>query len=123
MNCHIADIELLSAGLMHHFHLLCDTNAFVQSRQTLVYKRLKGQGISEVRHPDANMVRTKCWKYNYSPEGYAALYDLQGDPQEIHNLGGQPGFEDTEYEMKTHLLHWLTTADEADQIAPRWRRP
>ena len=114
---------MLSAGLMHHLHLLFDTNAFVQSRQTLVYKSLKGQGIREVRHPDVKMVRTKRWKYNSSPEAYAELYDHQGDPQQIHNLAGQPGFEDTEYEMKTHLLHSLTTADEADQIAPRWRRP
>ena len=69
------------------------------------------------------MVRTKRWKYNYYPEGYAELYDLQADPQEMHNLAGQPGFEDTEHEMKNQLLHWLTTADEADQIAPRWLRP
>jgi len=25
--------------------------------------------------------------------------------------------------MKDRLLHWLTTADETDQIAPRWLRP
>ena len=89
----------------------------------LDFQFVKGQGISEVRHPDAKMVRTKRWKYNYYPEGYAELYDLQADPQEMHNLAGQPGFEDTEHEMKNHLLHWLTTADESDQIAPRWLRP
>jgi arylsulfatase len=89
----------------------------------LDFQFIKGQGISEVRHPDAKMVRTNRWKYNYYPEGFAELYDLQADPQEMHNLAGQPGFEDTEHEMKDRLLHWLTTADEPDQIAPRWLRP
>ena len=41
----------------------------------------KGKGIKGVRHPDAKMVRTRRWKYNYYPEGYAELYDLKTDPQ------------------------------------------
>ncbi|MEW6306192.1 MAG: sulfatase-like hydrolase/transferase, partial [Verrucomicrobiota bacterium] len=42
----------------------------------------KGQGIKGIRHPDAKMVRTERWKYNYYPEGYAELYDLKNDPGE-----------------------------------------
>ncbi len=83
----------------------------------------KGRGIKGIRHPDAKMVRTRRWKYNYYPEGFAELYDLQQDPHEMHNLAGEPEHADIETEMKDRLLHWLTTADETDQIAPRWLRP
>jgi choline-sulfatase len=80
----------------------------------------KGRGVADIRHPDAKMVRTKRWKYNYYPEGYAELYDLDADPNELTNLAGRPEQRDVEAAMKDRLLQWLTTADEADQIAPRW---
>jgi arylsulfatase A-like enzyme len=80
----------------------------------------KGRGVAGIRHPDAKMVRTQRWKYNYYPEGYAELYDLDVDPTEQINLAGRPEQRDVEAEMKDRLLKWLTTADESDQIAPRW---
>lgn len=82
----------------------------------------KNKGIDGVRHPDAKMVRTTRWKFNYYPEGYAELFDLQKDPGEKTNLAGQPATQAIESEMKDRLLRWLVTADEADQIAPRWLR-
>ncbi len=87
------------------------------------FEFIKGEGIRGIRHPDARMVRTQRWKYVYYPEGFEELYDLESDPHEMTNLA-----EDTEYreqiqEMKDRLLHWLTTADEPDQIAPRWLPP
>lgn len=83
----------------------------------------KRVGIKGIRHPDAKMVRTRRWKYNYYPEGYAELYDLQNDPREMKNLADDPMYREVVFEMKDRLLHWLTTADETDQIAPRWLRP
>lgn len=83
----------------------------------------KGKGIKGVRHPDTKMVRTHRWKYNYYPEGYAELYDLQNDPHETRNLHDNPQFREVEYAMKDRLLHWLVTAAETDQIAPKWLRP
>ena len=83
----------------------------------------KGRGIKGVRHPDAKMVRTRRWKYNYYPDGYAELYDLQADPGETENLTGNPQFAAVQRRMKDRLLHWLITAGETDQIAPRWLRP
>ncbi len=83
----------------------------------------KGQGIKGVRHPDAKMVRTRRWKYNYYPAGFAELYDLENDPREQRNLHGDPKYQEIEQSMKDRLLQWLITADEADQIAPRWLRP
>ena len=83
----------------------------------------KGKGVKGIRHPDAKMVRTRRWKYNYYPQGHAELYDLQADPKEYVNLAGQPGHQQIEQHMKDLLLHWLTTADEPDQIARRWEIP
>lgn len=83
----------------------------------------KGKGVKGVRHPDAKMVRTRDWKYNYYPGGPAELYDLRNDPDEYRNLAGDPRHAAVESQMKDRLLHWLTTADEADQIAPKWLVP
>lgn len=87
------------------------------------FEFIKGEGIRDIRHPDAKMVRTRRWKYVYYPEGYEELYDLEADPLEMTNLADDPEQRERIYEMKDRLLHWLTTADEADQIAPRWLRP
>ncbi len=87
------------------------------------FEFIKGEGIRGIRHPDAKMVRTRRWKFVYYPEGFSELYDLQSDPQEMTNLAADPKHREQVYEMKDRLLHWLTTADEADQIAPRWLRP
>lgn len=83
----------------------------------------KGKGVKGIRHPDAKMVRTARWKYNYYPEGYAELYDLQNDPGEQNNLANDPAHKPVVDEMKQRLLNWLIAADEADQIAPRWVIP
>ena len=83
----------------------------------------KGKGIKGIRHPDAKMVRTRQWKYNYYPEGYAELYDLENDPDEYHNLSSDSRYAEVENWMKDYLLKWLTTADETDQIAPKWLVP
>ncbi len=89
----------------------------------LDFQFLKGEGIHGVRHPDARMVRTSQWKLNYYPAGDAELYDLENDPSEMHNLHGEPEYRDIEADLKDRLLHFLVTADETDQIAPRWLRP
>jgi arylsulfatase A-like enzyme len=83
----------------------------------------KGKGVKGVRHPDAKMVRTRRWKYNYYPDGYAELYDLEHDPHEQHNLAADPAQKPVVDEMQRRLLNWLITADEVDQIAPRWLIP
>lgn len=80
----------------------------------------KGKGIKGIRYPDAKMVRTQGWKYNYYPDGYAELYDLEKDPDEYNNLAGQAEYAETERKMKDRLLHWMVTADAPDQIAPKW---
>ena len=83
----------------------------------------KWKGIKTVRHPDAKMVRTRRWKFNYYPEGYVELYDLRNDPDETQNLHDLEEYEEVEKMMKDRLLKWLVTAGETDQIAPKWLLP
>ena len=87
------------------------------------FEFIKGKGIRGIRHPDAKMVRTRRWKYVSYPEGFAELYDLDSDPLEMNNLAEDLEHREQTYAMKDRLLHWLATADEPDQIAPRWLRP
>lgn len=77
-----------------------------------------GKGVAGIRHPDCKMVRTRDWKFNYYPGHGGELYDLANDPGETRNL-----YRDRTSivrEMKDRLLDWMITADEADQIAPKW---
>ena len=81
----------------------------------------KGKGIKGIRHPDAKMARTVRWKLNYYASGEGELYDLHNDPDEEENLFRDPERAPVVREMKDRILEWLMTADETDQIAPRWR--
>jgi hypothetical protein len=49
-----------------------------------------------------------------------ALYDLKNDPREVNNLAGAASCRPVLDGMRTALLDWLITADEVDQIAPRF---
>ncbi len=80
----------------------------------------KDKGVKGIRHPDAKMIRTRDWKYNYYPEGFAELYHLRDDPNEQHNLAGDPAYRKTEAELRDRILHWLVTSVETDQIAEKW---
>ncbi len=92
----------------------------VITSRDMAFEFKKGKGVGSVRHPDAKMVRTKRWKYVYYPDGDAELYDLENDPREKHNIAKEPAQKAVVDEMKDRLLNWMITADEADQIAPRW---
>ncbi|MCP4787930.1 MAG: sulfatase-like hydrolase/transferase [Fuerstiella sp.] len=78
-------------------------------------------GIAGIRHPDAKMVRTRKWKYNYYPEGYEELYDLESDPKETRNLSSVK--KGVAIELRGRILDWLLTASESEQIAEHWLVP
>jgi hypothetical protein len=48
------------------------------------------------------------------------LYDLKNDPGEMTNLYTDPARQPVVREMKERILEWMITADENDQIAPKW---
>jgi len=86
----------------------------------LDYYFTPGEGVKGIRHPDAKMVRTSRWKFNYYPGHGGELYDLREDPGENRNLFADPERQPLVREMKDRLLDWLITSGETDQIAPRW---
>ncbi len=85
-----------------------------------VHNYEKGKGVFGVRHPDAKMVRTRRWKYNYYPEGHEELFDLEKDPGERHNIAADPAHQATRDAMKARMVDWLITATETEQIAEKW---
>jgi arylsulfatase A-like enzyme len=79
----------------------------------------KGKGVKGIRHPDAKMIRSKKWKYNYYIDS-EELYDLENDPAETINLADNNKYSEIIRDLRKKLLDWMITADETDQIAPAW---
>ncbi len=79
-----------------------------------------GKGIKGIRHPDAKMARTSRWKLNYYPGNGGELYDLENDPGEERNLYADSGYRNQVQDLQSAILDWMITADENDQIAPKW---
>jgi len=86
----------------------------------LQYPYKKGEGVGGVIHPDAKMVRSEKWKYNYYVGHGEELFNLEEDPEEKHNLAGEGACQDVVREMKGALLDWMITCDETEQIYPGW---
>ncbi|MCF7943579.1 MAG: sulfatase-like hydrolase/transferase [Spirochaetia bacterium] len=84
------------------------------------YPYIQGKGVGGIEHPDAKMIRTERWKYVYYVGYGEELYDLENDPEEKTNIAGDSRFLHQVREFRDTLLDWLITADESDQIAPRW---
>jgi len=84
------------------------------------------------RRPDecyAWMVRDARWKYIHYQGYRPQLFDMRDDPQEIHDLGEDPQYEDVRRRMKDRLADWLmerkrrTTIDNAtvEQTTEGWK--
>ncbi len=61
--------------------------------------------------PNVRGIRTKKWKYIHYPHGdggpdrhKAELYDLENDPEELHNLIDDPRYEKVVAELRARLL-------------------
>ncbi|MGH9719353.1 MAG: sulfatase family protein [Bryobacteraceae bacterium] len=92
----------------------------VITNRTLNLYYAPGEGVGGILHPDAKMLRTVRYKFNYYVGHGGELYDLDADPGEMRNLYSAPSHQITVRAMKDRLLDFLITSDEADQIAPRW---
>lgn len=64
-------------------------------------------------------VRTDRWKliHFYNDKDYCELYDLENDPTEMHNIFGQPGYEEVTRELTDELIRLETQY--ADTLALR----
>ena len=72
--------------------------AMRQARLTL------GLTPSEAR---AYMIRTQQWKYIHYEHYPPQLFNIQDDPQELHDLGTDAGHESIRKELHEHLFDWL----------------
>ena len=57
------------------------------------------------RQPKA-MIRVGQWKYTCWAHDIAELYDLHSDPDELHNLAGEPEYRRKSDELRAQLLAW-----------------
>jgi len=64
------------------------------------------------------MVRNRKFKYIYCPDDINELYDLEGDPQELHNLAGKPEVRSIEQTLRDEILPWLLRT--GDSVPYKW---
>ncbi len=55
----------------------------------------------------AKMIRTERFKYIYRLAGDCELYDLQEDPNELHNLAGEASHANIAAGLKDRLLRFM----------------
>ncbi|MFV0298306.1 MAG: alkaline phosphatase family protein [Hyphomicrobiaceae bacterium] len=55
------------------------------------------------------MVRTRRWKYVHFERFAPQLFDLEADPEELHDLGESPAHETVRADMKNLLFSWALT--------------
>jgi arylsulfatase A-like enzyme len=63
-----------------------------------------GRAVDECQ---MTMVRTVRWKYVHHEGLRPQLFDLQADPQELNDLGDDPGFAGVREEMAMRMFDWL----------------
>jgi len=87
-------------------------------RKDWLYEYYEYPGYENVR-PHRG-VRTERYKYIHfflEPQEYE-LYDLQTDPEEDHNLYGQPGYEELTARLRTRLEELRRATDDQYSYHP-----
>ncbi|MDY7041832.1 MAG: DUF4976 domain-containing protein, partial [Chloroflexota bacterium] len=80
------------------------------------YEKLKLQQDVPSTVARAAMIRTREWKLVMRSAGKEELYDLQNDPQELHNRIDDPACTAIRIELGEQLLRWyIRTSDN-----PHW---
>ncbi len=59
-----------------------------------------------VDHSMGRMVRTRDWKYVHFDTLAPQLFDLKADPDELHDLGSDPGYAKQRARMRDRLMEW-----------------
>ncbi|TET09018.1 DUF4976 domain-containing protein [Candidatus Aerophobetes bacterium] len=66
-----------------------------------------------------SLQRVKCIPlYIYCPDDINELYNLEEDPQELHNLAGEPEVVGIEQTLKEKLLQWFIRT--VDTVPHKW---
>ncbi|MDI6828974.1 MAG: DUF4976 domain-containing protein, partial [Armatimonadota bacterium] len=72
----------------------------------LYWPRVGLQRSEGPEHTKATMCRTRDFKYVRRFYEQDELYDLNRDPQELHNLINDPGFANVVANLKERMLTW-----------------
>lgn len=101
-------------------YVFCENIIPEVNTRKMDYPYIKGKGVGGILHPDAKMVRSKEWKYNYYPGHGEELFNILEDPCEMNNLVTKKEYTGQLNVLKNALLDWLITSEETEQIASRW---
>jgi len=70
-------------------------------------ERPSDRAVVTTWHQGNHGVRSERWRYIRYADGTEELYDHDNDPDEYHNLAGEPGFE----AVKEEMARWLPAYD------------
>jgi len=80
--------------------------------QSPYWPRIRLQWREDAEHTKATMCRTDRYKYVHRLYEEAQLFDLQNDPQELHNQINHPDYADIRQQLKERTMQfYLETAD------------
>ncbi len=89
-------------------------------REKLYWARVALQFERPEVHGKAVMIRSRDWKYVRRLYDTDELYDLQHDPDEVHNLIDAPSLAEVRRELASAMLEWFLAT--GDQVPWRWDR-
>jgi arylsulfatase A-like enzyme len=85
-------------------------------RTTMYYRYYHDPGHHNTRQHYGVRTLTHKLIYFWTKDQWE-LFDLRSDPQEMHNLYGQPGFEQITAQLKAELMRLKTSLRDTDQLA------
>ncbi len=91
----------------HCFEGLPTRDFFARDKANIYYPK----GAQQQDYPDSVgrvvAMRSTTHRFVYRPTGMCELYDLQADPQELHNLYGDLSHRTVQQRMESEMLRWL----------------
>jgi arylsulfatase A-like enzyme len=124
----------LSLGLTdeHRDAVFCEGGARVEEphthetdrlpREEVYWPRVSVQNDFKELHGKAVMLRTKKWKYVYRLYERSELYDMEADPDELHNIIDLPSSAPVVQELNARMLRWFVDTGDVvpHKLDPRW---
>ena len=91
----------------HCFEGLPTRDHFARNKSNIYYPK----SAQQQDYPDSVgrvvAMRTATHRFVFRPPGVCELYDMQADPQELHNRYGGPVYREVQQKLETEMLRWL----------------
>ena len=96
----------------HNFEGKPDRDQFARNERNIYYPKGRLQQDAPDSVARTVTIRTATHKLTHRPTGLSELYDLQVDPQELHNCIGEQGYAQVQQDLERRLLDWtIQTSD------------